>query len=291
MMHGMEVVPTKAVLGAEIRGVDLSRELDDATFRQIENAFDRHGVIYFRDQQITPDQQIAFARRFGEVEININTQVALPGYPELMMLSNIRENGRYIGMADAGITWHTDMSATRTPPRCSILYSREVPHDAAGKPLGGTVFASAMAAYAALPAELKTRLAGKRATHSYYSKMMARKRAVGLTREITQEHLDRTPAVQHPVFRTHPVTRQLCIYVTPGECTGIDGLPEAEATALIEELHRHLIDARFQYTHHWRVGDVLMWDNCTCQHLGVRDYSPDQRRLMHRVTVNGSAPF
>jgi taurine dioxygenase len=208
-----------------------------------------------------------------------------------MVLSNIMEGGRYIGLADAGITWHTDMSATKMPPRCSILYARQVPHDADGKPLGDTVFASAAAAYDTLPDDIRGRLDGKVAEHSYFAKMMARKRAVGLTREITQEHIDRTPPVQHPVFRTHPVTQRKCIYVTPGECTCIEGVADDEALSLIDYLHEQVIDRRHQYRHRWRVGDVLMWDNCTCQHLGVKDYELDQHRLMHRVTVNGSVPF
>ncbi|HEY7742868.1 MAG TPA: TauD/TfdA family dioxygenase [Burkholderiales bacterium] len=287
----MSIVPTGAALGAEIRGVDLARDLDARTFRHIEEAFDHYGVIFFRDQRITVAQQIAFARRFGEVEINVNTQACLPGHPEVLLVSNIKENGRYIGLADAGTTWHTDMSAYACPPRCSMLYAIEVPRAADGNVLGDTIFTSAAAAYDALASEMKASLSGKRSTHSYLAKMNARKAAVGLTREVTPEHLSKTPPIAHPVFRTHPVTGRKCIYVTEGECTGIDGMAEAEALPLISELHRHLIAPRFQYRHRWRVGDVLMWDNCTCQHLAVRDYGEGQRRLMHRVTVNGSVPF
>src|SRR5574341_1225546 len=132
----MSIAPTGAALGAEIRGVDLARELDTATFRRIEDAFNRYGVIFFRDQKITVGQQIAFARRFGEVEINVNTQACLPGHPEVLLVSNIKEDGRYIGLADAGTTWHTDMSAYACPPRCSILYAIEVPRAADGTVLG-----------------------------------------------------------------------------------------------------------------------------------------------------------
>jgi taurine dioxygenase len=284
------VIPTGAILGAEVRGVDLGR-IGDADFGTIETAFNEFGVIFFRDQHISEAQHIDFARRFGEVEVNVNTESALPGHPAILLISNVMENGRYIGLADAGTTWHTDMSATAQPPRCSILYAREVPSDPQGHALGDTVFASAAAAYDALPQELKSRLGGREAVHSYYAKMMARQRAVGLTRTITQEHLDRTPPVAHPLFRTHPATGRKCLYVTAGECTGISGMAEDEALPLIEQLHRHLIDERFQYRHVWQRNDVLMWDNCTCQHLAIRDYSPAQRRLMHRVTVNGSVPF
>ena len=296
-MRGMQaaesvtIAPTGAALGAEIRGVDLARVLDESTFRRVEEAFNRYGVIFLRGQNITVGQQIAFARRFGEVEINVNTQACLPGHPEVLLVSNIRENGRYIGLADAGTTWHTDMSAYACPPRCSILHAVEVPRGPDGTILGDTIFASAGAAYDALAPELKSRLAGKRSIHSYLAKMKAREAAVGLTREITPEHLQKTPPVAHPLFRTHPVTGRKCIYVTEGECTGIEGMTETEALPLIAELHRHLVSPRFQYRHRWRVGDVLMWDNCACQHLAVRDYGEHQRRLMHRVTVNGSVPF
>lgn len=289
--ESLSITPTGAALGAEIRGVNLARDLDEATFRRIEEAFNRYGVIFFRDQRIEVGQQIAFARRFGEVEINVNTQACLPGHPEVLLVSNIKENGRYIGLADAGTTWHTDMSAYACPPRCSILHAIEVPRAADGTVPGDTIFASAAAAYDALAPKVKARLEGKRSTHSYLAKMAARKAAVGLTREITPEHLEKTPPVAHPVFRTHPVTGRKCIYVTEGECTGIDGMAAADALPLISELHRHLISPEFQYRHRWRAGDVLMWDNCTCQHLAVRDYGERQRRLMHRVTVNGSVPF
>jgi taurine dioxygenase len=286
----MEIIPTGAALGAEIRGVDLARALDAESFRRIEDAFNRHGVIFLRGQDITVEEEIAFARRFGEVEVNVNTQACLPGHPEVLLVTNIRENGRYIGLSDAGITWHTDMSAYACPPRLSILYAREIPHDERGSAMGDTIFASAAAAYDALEPALKGRLAGKRASRSYLAKMQAREKAVGLTRTVTAEQLAKVPPVAHPVVRTHPVTGRKCLYVTEGECTGIDGVAEDEGLRLIAELHRHLIEPRFQYVHKWRVGDVLMWDNCTCQHLAVQDYG-ERRRLLYRVTVNGSVPF
>ena len=287
----MEIVPTGKALGAEIRGVDLAAPIDDATFRRIDEAFNEHGVVFFRRQKLTEAEQIRFARRFGELEINVNTEYGLPDYPEMLLVSNVIENGRHIGLADAGITWHTDMSAYARPPRCSLLYAKEIPVDARGAALGDTIFTSAAAAYDALPQELKAKLAGRKATHSYLAKMNAREKAVGLTRTVKQEHLDKTPPVEHPIFRTHPVTGRSCLYVTEGECTAIGGLPDEEARALIAELHAHLIRPAFHYRHSWRVGDLLMWDNCTCQHLAVQDYRLPQRRLMHRVTVNGSVPF
>src|SRR4029077_1753530 len=120
------------------------------TFRQIDDAFNEHGVIFFRDQKVTEGQQIRFARCFGELEINVKTEYGLPDYPEVLLVSNVVENGRHIGLADAGITWHTDMSAYSRPPRCSLLYAREIPYDAKGTVLGDTIFTSAAAAYDAL---------------------------------------------------------------------------------------------------------------------------------------------
>ena len=286
----IEIVPTGKALGAEIRGVDLSRDVDDATFREIDDAFNRNGVIFFRGQQLDETQQIRFARRFGELEINVNTEYGVKGHPEMLLLTNAVENGRHVGLADAGITWHTDMSAYAQPPRCSLLYAKEIPFDADGVALGDTIFTSAAAAYDALPQHLKDRLARRRATHSYLAKMNARRKAVGLTRTVKQEHLDKTPPVNHPVFRTHPVTGRKCLYVTEGECTAIEGYPEGEALALIGELHAHLIRPEFQYRHKWQVGDLLMWDNATSMHLAICDYQLPERRLMYRTTVIGGVP-
>jgi taurine dioxygenase len=287
----LKVVPTGAALGAEITGVDLSLPMDDETFTLVEDAFNKHGVIFFRSQTLTEKQHIDFAKRFGELEFNMNTDYASSDHPEILLVSNIMEDGKFIGLADAGTTWHTDMSATATPPRSSLLYSREVPVDPNGKVLGDTLFTSAAAAYDALDESLRTRLDGRKATHDYVAKMQARDKAVGLTRKITQAHLDRSPPVRHPVFRIHPVTGRKCIYVTQGECIAIDDIEPVEGLELIAELHAHLIRSEFHYRHNWRVGDLLMWDNCTCQHIGIKDYALPQRRLMHRVTVNGAAPF
>jgi len=146
-------------------------------------------------------------------------------------------------------------------------------------------------AYDVLPADIKTRLAGKRASHSYMGRLLARKASVGLTREIPADHAEKMPPLWHPVFRTHPVTGRKSIYVTEGECTAIEGIADDEALELIAQLHRLVIEPRFHYRHRWQRGDVIMWDNCTCQHLAVRDYGDHQRRLMHRVSVDGSIPF
>ena len=278
------VIPSGAPLGAEIIGLDLSAELDDQTFEAIDAAYNAHTVLVFRNQQLTPAHHLRFARRFGELEASPRTQFALPGYPEVLILSNILDaDGRPIGNADAGRTWHTDLSYTATPPRGSLLYAVEIPTNERGEALGETWFVSTAAAYDALPEDMKQRLHGLRAVH----RAGAKQYTPGSRLADAVKYL---PDVVHPVIRTHPVTGRRAIYVRAGECVGIVGLPDAEALPLIQELSDWVTRPEFLYRHRWRVGDLLMWDNCCAQHLAVKDYELPQRRLMHRVTVNGSVP-
>jgi taurine dioxygenase len=280
----MQVIPSGAPLGAEIVGVDLSEEIDDQTFQAIDAAYNEHTVIVFRNQQLTPAQHLRFARRFGELEVSPRTQFALPGYPEILLLSNILDaDGRPIGNADAGRTWHTDLSYTATPPRGSLLYAVEVPHKERGEALGETLFVSTAAAYEALPAARQQALLGLQAIHRAGAKQYAPGSQLA-------DAVKDLPDVIHPVIRTHPVTGRRAIYVRAGECVGIVGMPDVEALPLIEELSDFVTRHEFLYRHQWRVGDLLMWDNCCAQHLAVKDYDLPQRRLMHRVTVNGSVP-
>ena len=281
----MEISPSRDVIGAEIRDVDLAQELSPELFGQIELAFNRHGVVCFPQQQLSEEQLIAFARRFGEVERIFLTHYAHPRYPEIMYVSNIKENGRDIGHADAGSVWHTDMSYTARPPRATLLYGVEVPMEN-GVALGDTHFASAAAAYDTLPAETQRRIAGLRAVHQ-----VAGRRARTGTGQGDQALRREQPAVVHPIVRTHPFTGRKCLYVSKGECEGIEGMETAAALELIDELADHIVETRFQHTHRWQPRDLLMWDNCTVQHLASFDYRwPQHRRLMQRVTVGGSAP-
>jgi taurine dioxygenase len=281
--HTMQIRLLSKHVAAEILGIDISKPLPASVFKEIDDAYNRHSVLVFRGQTLTPEQQIAFSREFGELEISPRTEFALPGYPEVLVLSNIIVDGKPIGNADAGRTWHTDMSYTRTPPRGSLLYAREVPVEN-GRVLGDTVFSSAAAAYDTLSAELKTKLNGLRAIH----RAGAKKYAPGSRLADAVKDL---PDVEHPVIRTHPVTGRKAIYVREGECVGIRGLPDAEALPLIKELGELVTREEFCYRHNWRVGDLLMWDNSMTQHLAIDDYRLPLRRLMHRVTVNGTVPI
>jgi taurine dioxygenase len=202
-----------------------------------------------------------------------------------MFVSNIKENGRDIGHADAGSVWHTDMSYTARPPRATMLYALEVPMED-GVALGDTLFSSAADAHDSLPREKQQRIAKLRAIHQ-----VAGRRARTGTGQQDQALRKQQPAVLHPVVRTHPHTGRKCLYVSKGECEGIEGMPQDEALALIDELADHTTDPRFRHVHRWRVRDLLMWDNCTVQHLASFDYRwPKHRRLMHRITVDGTIP-
>jgi len=278
----IEIIPTGAAVGAEISGVDLARPLDDATFREIERAYNQHGVIFFRDQQITPVQQVAFTRRFGEIEFNIfGERWSVPGSPEIVVVSNVTEDGRPIGVRRAGENWHSDMCYAARPPRGTMLYALEVPA-LYGLTLGDTEFASAAAAWDALPEALRQRIEGRRAVFDF----SGRKRAFPLS----QAEVDRYPSVRHPIMRTHPATGRKCLYVMRDDCVGIEGVEQEEAEVLIAALADHIVKPAFIYRHRWRRGDVLMWDNCTVQHRAIQDYDMPHRRLMHRTTMGGAVP-
>ena len=276
------IVPTGAPLGAEIRGVDLSQPLGDNVFATIERAYNEHGVIFFRDQHITPPQQVAFTRRFGDIEFNIFAERwSVPGSPEIVVVSNIAEDGKPIGIKRAGENWHSDMCYTARPPRGTMLHAIEIPllH---GMPLGDTEFASAALAYDELPEALRQRIEGRTAIFDF----KGRKRAF----PPSASEIERNPPVRHPIVRTHPHTGRKCLYVMRDDCTGIEGLEQEEADILIAALADHVIKPSHIYRHQWRPGDVLMWDNCTVQHRAIQDYDMPLRRLMHRTTMGGAVP-
>src|SRR5256885_6585860 len=237
-----------AACGAEIE-FDLSTPIDEAIFGEIERAFHDNIVVFFRDQHLTDDQHIAFSRRFGELEIHIVKKYLLPGHPEILLISNVRnEEGEHIGLADAGFTWHTDTSYRRRPSRCSLLYAKEVPERDV-TPLGDTVFANTIAAYEALPEAMKRRLAGLKAIHRY----AMRRRVENSPRpKLTAAQLAETPDIAHPIVRTHPYTGKKALYITAGECIGIvagdgDSMREDEALEVIAELDAHCVRPEFCY--------------------------------------------
>jgi taurine dioxygenase len=287
-------------LGAEIAGVDLRRPLDEVAFAAIADAFFEHQVVVFRDQELAPAQQIAFTRRFGELEQHVRKEHRLAGYPEILVVSNVLdERGNAIGVQDAGRFWHSDLSYKQVPSLLSALYALEVPvRD--GVVLGSTSFASATAAYDALPEAEKRRLQGLRNVHSYRyyraRNVEAQKEEQARGARTVQEHapseaqLASVPDTEAPVVRTHPVTGRKSLFVNEAHTSRIVGLPEEEGAALLARLCAHIVEPEFRYEHRWRAGDLLMWDNVAVQHKANFDYELPLRRLMHRTTVRGSAP-
>jgi len=285
-MARIEILPTGRPIGAEIRGVDLAKGIDDETFAEIDAALSEHAVIFLRNQDITPEQQVAFSKRFGKIEINAFNKFALKGNPAVLVVSNIKVDGKDIGYADAGSHWHSDMSYTATPPRLTMLYAMQVPQRD-GKALGDTWFASAAKAYDDLPASMKKKLEMKFATHRFAAKERGVKKPVALS----QAQIAKNPDVVHPVVRTHPVTGRKALYLRKGECVAIVGMPDKEALPLIEKLSDHIIQEDYIYRHSWKEGDLLMWDNALVQHWAPRDYEwPKDRRMMLRTTVGGTTP-
>ena len=286
--------PNDIALGHAVEGVDLSGDIDDATFFRIERDFNAAGVLAFRGQRLTPEAQIRFSRRFGELAIHVVNTHLLDGHPEIFKISNILENGKRVGASAE--YWHSDLTYVSQPARCSLLYAIEIPFDESGAPLGDTCFASTADAYDALPAAMKERLAGLQAVHRFgdaYSRQQVRRLEAGDARtDISDDEIrNKTPDVIHPVVRTHPYTGRKCLYVNEGFTSEIVGLPPAESRDLLRSLFAHTIKPEFQYRHKWQVGDLVMWDNCSTIHTGTADYGPQHRRLLYRTTVKGGVPF
>jgi taurine dioxygenase len=288
-------------LGAEISGVDLSEPLDDDTFAQVSKAFFDNEVMVFRGQKLTPEQQIAFTRRFGVLEPHVRKESRLPGYPEILVVSNlVKDDGTPIGTQDAGRFWHSDLSYKREPSLLSALYALEVPVKD-GTVLGDTEFASTTAAYEALPEDMKKRLQTLKNVHSYVyyrnkNRKAQREEKVRTATEVTEyelaeDQLKAVPDTEAPIVRTHPVTGRKGLFVNEAHTSHIAGLPAAESEALLQKIYAHVVNPEFRYRHRWQPGDLLMWDNAAVQHKATFDYALPLRRLMYRTTVRGTAPF
>lgn len=272
-----------------MQGADIAAGVDDATFKTIFDALHEYSVIILRGQHITPAQQTEFTKRFGNTRTSFYNRYGVPGQPELSVVSNIKKDGEAIGIADAGMLWHTDASYLATPDMYTVLYGIEIPQRD-GKVLGDTVFSSTWRAYDALSDAMKKRLAGMRATHSF-THHLDKKKAMGQLKRapLTAEQKAQTPDVDHPVVRRHPVNGRPCLFVTEGHTSAIVGLPPDESEALLNTLTEHIKNPDFHYRHRWQPGDVIIWDNCAVQHLAIFDYGDIPRRL-HRAGILGPVP-
>jgi taurine dioxygenase len=211
--------------------------------------------------------------------------------PEVGILSNVVENGEPIGIADAGQDWHTDMSYTDTKGFVNVLYAVKVPQRD-GKSLGDTLFANMHAAYADLPQEVKTRLAGMTATHDFNKFWENMRRRPGSARgPLTPEQRAKRPPAVHPVFMTHPITGRTVLYCNPGYAERINELNEAESQSMLDFLFAHQLQQKYLHAHQWAVGDLLIWDHIGTLHNAIPDYGPDEHRLMLRCQVMAGQVF
>jgi taurine dioxygenase len=282
----IEIIPTGQVLGATVNGLDLSQPLTDAAFDRILRALGRHGVLRFPRQALKPAAQKVFASRFGSLEVHVAGLYQDREHPEIMFLSNIVENGKPIGLADAGQDWHTDLSYNRVIALANTLYAIKVPHDETGRPLGRTQFADMHAAYADLPADIKARLKDATAEHDFnkFWEMMRRDR--GSNRPpLTPSQRTAKPPVSHPVFLAHPITGRNVLYANPGYTVRINGMDAAESDDILSFLFAHQLQPKYRYEHQWSEGDLTMWDDIGTLHNAIADYGPHQPRLMQRCQV------
>jgi taurine dioxygenase len=268
-------------LGAEILGVDV-RNLTAEEFRAIEDAFNRHGAIVIREQDLSPPDFHRFIERFGELETHTLLQYTLPSDEKIYVLANIEENGRQIGAHNEGIGWHTDLSYKQKPVMATALYGVICP------PVGAdTLIADMAAAYEALPPARRRELDGLTIHHSYHRFMASRDDRAPLT----EEQKAKTPEVFHPLVRTHPATGRKSLYIGTGTVFGIVGMPNPQGKALVDELVEYATQDRFVYRHVWRKKDILMWDNRSTLHTGTLFEDEKYKRLIYRMMVQGDTPF
>jgi taurine dioxygenase len=268
-------------MGAEIEGIDLSLPLDGTNFAVIQAAFHEHKFLRFRGQRLTEAQQVAFSRRFGELQIHVLDQFRHPQQPEIYVLSNVDQTGRTTGRhPDRGtLVWHSDLSFQRRPALATILYGIEVPGRG-----GETLFADMVAAYDALPDAMKRRIATVRAIHDLdYSRTRAGEPPM------TPRQRAEAPPVDHPLVRTHPDTGRKLLYISH-HVSHMQGMPVDEGRALLEELMAHATQDRFVYRNTWRSGDVVMWDNRCTMHRATEYDAAEERRVIHRTVVKGDVP-
>jgi len=288
----LTVEPTGAVLGAAIRGIDLSQPIPEREFGRILNALGQYGVLRFPDQRLDLGDIKRFSELFGEIQGNPISQINRDRpFPEVGILSNVKENGRYIGSPDAGQDWHTDMSYRDVMGFVNVLYGIRIPRRN-GKPLGGTEFSNMHMAYEALPQEIKTRLDGMTVTHNFekFWEHMRQHKNSGRP-AMTDEQRKRRPPVVHPVFLTHPITGRKVLYCNEGYAVRINELPERDSDEMLDFLFRHQLEMRFRHTHEWTENDLLIWDHLGTIHRAIADYGPDEIRLMRRCQVMATKVF
>ena len=273
-MSALDVTLLTPEIGAEIRGVDLSRDLPDDTIAEIRAAWLEHLVVFFPDQELTPDAQVAFARRFGEITEGHPVEPSLPGHPNVLPIDSVKDRVDF---------WHTDVTFMNKPPTGSLLYAVELP--AVG---GDTMWTTTRAAYDTLAPPLRDFCDGLTAIHfdPHYAQVIAE----GGGQDWDGKHLDRLWPVEHPVVRVHPETGRRNLFVNPQFTVGLKSFPGPQGEGLLRVLYDHMLQPQFTVRYRWRPRTLAFWDNRATMHYGVFDYELS-RRVMHRVTLKGDRPY
>jgi alpha-ketoglutarate-dependent taurine dioxygenase len=269
------VRPLAPALGAEITGVDLRDPIDEALKQQFLDTWHQYQVILLRDQTLDEETQVRFAEMFGPPAPVTSGRTYSLKHPAVMLISNIREDGKPIGaLPDGEMHFHTDQCHQPVPAKATVLYAIEVPSQG-----GNTLFSNAYAAYETLPDHIKQRLAGRCALNAYDQDTTLR----------STNYDNARASAWHPAVRTHPATGRKALYVNRLMTREIEGLPRDESDAILRMLFDHQEEPRFVYEHVWRVGDIVMWDNRCTLHART-DFSAGERRLLRRVTILGEKP-
>jgi taurine dioxygenase len=272
-------------LGAEVIGLDLTSAVSDADFARIHRAHLDHHVLVFRDQRISPERQIDFSRRFGPLQIHVLRQFQLREFPEVLVVSNVIESGKPIGLGDAGYYWHSDLSYKERPSLGSMLHAQELPAEG-----GDTLFANMHLAWDTLPERLRRAVEERRAEHSYLARYAELRERSPWRPKLTDEQIAEVLPVQHPIVRTHPETGRKALFVSEHFTTRIVGMPDDESRDLLAELFAHSVRTEHVYRHRWQPHDMVFWDNRSVMHLAAG--CPDHmRRRMNRTTIEGDVPF
>ena len=279
----IETTALSGALGVRISGVDLSQPMDHKTAQEVYAAFVQHKVIAFSNQSISSAELIQFSKSFGPLDVHSNSDYLLDGFPEILILSNDLKDGQPIGVVDAGVEWHSDLSWQLDPPLGSILHCLTTPTTG-----GRTGFLNMSAAYQLLPKSLQERLLSLEGSHCV-SKLVNSRVTISENRvnaaAFYAEQLKKHPPVSHPMVYEHPDTGEKILFASPRFTIGIDGLDEEEGQSLLDEIFAYFDDETIRYDYSWSEGDIVMWDNRSVLHCALGGYQYPDIRLIHRTTV------
>lgn len=284
VLERLNIETLDAGFGAEITGLDLSAALEKPEVMDaIESAFLQHHVVAIREQKLDVNEVVEVSRCFGPLEPHVLDRFHHPEAPLVLVLSNrVDANGRALGLRDAGSFWHSDVSFKERPAKATLLYAIEVPEEG-----GDTLFCNMIAAFEALPEELKQDLDGRFAVHDYANRDRVAHRT-GTQPRLDRDNLSRVPPVLHPVIRRHPVTGRKALYVNPTYTVRIEGMETALSDALLKQIFDHCLEDRFCMRYRWRPGDVVIWDNAAVMHAATtQNLNPSHHRTLWRTIIVG----